>query len=125
MHVWPSTDRPPARPAQRKIGEVTKERPHAISGGFDLRDATTSPDGRVVIASHSGYQPHGLVVIDTRTQKEIQHIDLKTVWLGMTWTPDGHTLFIPGGNATGIKKIENSAAPIYEFQYKNGRLELT
>jgi len=135
----------PTQPAQRKIGEVTKEKPHSIPGGFDLPngwrispvgkvvasygdltlDATTSPDGKVVIASHSGYQPHGLVVIDTKTRKEIQHIDLKTVWLGMTWAPDGHTLFIPGGNSTGAKKIAGSAAPIYEFQYKNGRLEET
>jgi hypothetical protein len=34
------------------------------------------------------------VVIDTKTQKEVQQIDLKTVWLGMTWSPDGHTLFV-------------------------------
>src|SRR6266702_1570296 len=129
----------------RIIGEATKERPQSIPGGFNLPngwrispagkaidtygdltlDATTSPDGRVVIASHSGYLPHGLVVIDTKTQKEVQHIDLKTVWLGMTWSPDGHTLFIPGGNATGAKNIAGSAAPIYEFQYRNGRLDET
>src|SRR3984885_3121326 len=132
------------RPA-RIIGEATKERPQSIPGGFNLPngwrispagkaidtygdltlDATTSPDGSIVIASHSGYLPHGLVVIDTKTQKEVQHIDLKTVWLGMTWSPDGHTLFIPGGNATGAKNIAGSAAPIYEFQYRNGRLEET
>ena len=78
-----------------------------------------------MIASHSGYLPHGLVVIDTKTQKEVQRIKLKTVWLGMTWSPDGHTLFIPGGNATGTKDIAGSAAPIYEFQYRDGRLEET
>jgi YVTN family beta-propeller protein len=129
----------------RAIGEATKERPQSIPGGFNLPngwrispagkaidtygdltlDATTSPDGRVVIASHSGYLPHGLVVIDTKTQKEVQHIDLKTVWLGMTWSPDGHTLFVPGGNATGAKNIAGSAAPIYEFQYRDGRLDET
>jgi hypothetical protein len=74
------------RPA-RIIGEATKERPQSIPGGFNLPngwrispagktidtygdltlDATTSPDGRIVIASHSGYLPHGLVVIDTKT----------------------------------------------------------
>jgi YVTN family beta-propeller protein len=138
--VKPTNQRP-----GRSIGEATKERPQSIPGGFNLPngwrispagkavdtygdltlDATTSPDGRIVIASHSGYLPHGLVVIDTKTQKEVQHIDLKTVWLGMTWSPDGHSLFIPGGNATGAKNIAGSAAPIYEFQYRNGRLDET
>jgi YVTN family beta-propeller protein len=40
----------------------------------------------------------------------------------MTWSPDGHTLFVSGGNATGAKNIAGSAAPIYEFQYAGGRL---
>jgi YVTN family beta-propeller protein len=129
--------------SQRPIGQPTKELPKSIPGGFDLPngwritpagkaidtlgdltlDASTSPDGRIVVASHSGYLPHGIVVIDTKTQKEIQNIPLKTVWLGMTWSPDGHTLFIPGGNATGAKNIAGSAAPIYEFHYENGRLD--
>jgi YVTN family beta-propeller protein len=137
--------KPTIQRSVRTIGEATRDQPQSIPGGFNLPngwrispagkaidsygdltlDATTSPDGRVVIASHSGYLPHGLVVIDTKTQKEVQRIDLKTVWLGMTWSPDGHTLFIPGGNATGAKNIAGSAAPIYEFQYRNGRLDET
>ena len=128
--------------APRTIGQPTKEQPKYIPGGFDLpngwritpagkaidtlEDLTlnmvTSPDGKIVIASHSGYLPHGIVVIDTKTQKEIQHIDLKTTWLGMTWSPDGHTLYVSGGNATGTKGIAGSSAPIYEFHYENGRL---
>jgi YVTN family beta-propeller protein len=139
------TAKPTIQRPVRTIGEATKEGPQSIPGGFNLPngwrispagkaidtygdltlDATTSPDGRVVIASHSGYLPHGLVVIDTKTQKEVQHIDLKTVWLGMTWSPDGHTLFVPGGNATGAKNIAGSAAPIYEFEYSDGRLDET
>lgn len=131
------------KPAQqRTVGEATKERPHTIPSGFDLpngwritpagkpidtlEDMTlkmvTSPDGRIVVASHSGYQPHGIVVLDTKSQREIQHIELKTTWLGMTWSPDGHSLFVSGGNATGAKRIAQSAAPIYEFHYDNGRL---
>ena len=60
-----------------------------------------SPDGKIVVANHSGYLPHGLEVFDTKTQKQIQHIELKTTWLGMTWSPDGHTLYVSGGNASG------------------------
>lgn len=126
----------------RTIGEATSERPQSIPDGFNLpngwritpagkaidtlEDMTlnmvTSPDGRIVVASHSGYQPHGIVVLDTKTQREIQHIELKTTWLGMTWSPDGHSLYVSGGNATGAKKIAQSAGPIYEFRYENGRL---
>ena len=70
--------------------------PHATPGGFDLANGwhitpagkaigtedlvlklVTAPDGRAVIASHSGYNPHGVVVIDAKTQEPIQRIGLK------------------------------------------------
>ncbi len=124
------------------IGLPTKQGPQKISDGFDLPNGwritpagkaiatiedlvlnlVPSPDGRIVIASHSGYLPHGIDVFDTRTQKVTQHIELKSTWLGMTWSPDGHTLFVSGGNATGAKNIAQSAAPVYEFSYSGGRL---
>jgi YVTN family beta-propeller protein len=127
---------------QRNIGQPTKQSPKHIPGGFDLPNGwritpagkavatiedlvlnlVVSPDGRIVIASHSGYLPHGIDVIDTKTQKLTQHIELKSTWLGMTWSPDGHTLYVSGGNATGAKNIAGSAAPIYEFSYADGRL---
>ncbi len=132
----------PSKATERVIGEPTQERPHAIPNGFDLPNgwritpagksiatlgdmvlnAVVSKDGRVVVASHSGYTPHGLVVFDVKTQKVVQAIPLKTTWLGMTWSADGHTLYVSGGNATGEKKVEQSAAPIYEFHYSDGRL---
>jgi YVTN family beta-propeller protein len=134
----------PASPAAapRVIGLPTKQLPKVIPGGFDLPNGwritpagkpiaelndlvlnmVVSKDGRIVVASHSGYQPHGIDVLDVRTQKPIQHIDLKTTWLGMTWSPDGKTLFVSGGNATGAKNIAGTPAPIYEFAYSNGRL---
>ena len=110
----------------RSIGEPTKQLPNYIAGGFDLPNGwritpagkaiatiedlvlnlVVSPDGRIVIASHSGYLPHGIDVFDVKTQKQTQHIELKTTWLGMTWSPDGHTLYVSGGNATGAKKID-------------------
>jgi YVTN family beta-propeller protein len=138
----PPLSQPAGSVIPHTTGESTKRLPKYIPGGFDLpngwritpagkaidslEDLTlnmvTSPDGKVVVASHSGYLPHGIVVLDTKTQKEIQHIELKTTWLGMTWSPDGHTLYVSGGNATGAKGIKGSAAPIYEFHYENGRL---
>jgi YVTN family beta-propeller protein len=83
----------------------------------------TSPDDRVVIGSHSGYNPHGLVVADQQSEEALQRIKVKTTWLGMAWSPDGRTLYVSGGNANGKKKIAPSLAPIYEFAYANGKLD--
>src|ERR1700730_15248907 len=126
-------DQPSQPGPQRNIGEPTQQRPNYIPGGFDLPNGwrithagkaiatiedlmlnlVVSPDGRIVVASHSGYLPHGIDVFDVKSQKQIQHIELKTTWLGMAWSQDGHTLYVSGGNATGAKTITQSAAPIY------------
>jgi len=126
----------------RTIGEATQQNPKYIEGGFDLPNgwritpagkpiatigdwvlnAVVSPDGKIVVATHSGYQPHGIDIIDVKTRKLVQEIPLKTTWLGLAWSPDGHTLYVSGGNATGAKKIAGGMAPIYEFAYKDGRL---
>jgi len=126
----------------RPIGEATQKNPKYILGGFDLPNGwritpagkaiatiedmvlntVISPDGKIIVATHSGYLPHGIDVIDVKTRKLIQQIPLKTTWLGLTWSSDGHTLYVSGGNATGAKNIAGSMAPIYEFTYKNDRL---
>ncbi len=87
------------------VGQATQQLPHTIAEQSDLPngwritpagkpiaevndlvlDMTVSKDGKVVIASHSGYQPHGIDVIDVKTQKVIQHIELKTTWLGFAY----------------------------------------
>jgi len=126
----------------RTIGNPTKQLPHPFTDGSDLPngwrvtpagktiatvndlviDITRSPDGKVVIANHAGYMPHGLDVFDVQTQKLVQHIELKSTWLGNAWSSDGHTLYVSGGNSTGAKKIAGSPSPIYEFHYSDGRL---
>src|ERR1700744_614111 len=126
----------------RPIGEATQQNPKYISGGFDLPNGwritpagkaiatiedmvlntVVSPDGKIIVATHSGYLPHGIDVIDVKTRKLVQQIPLKTTWLGLAWSPDGHNLYVSGGNATGAKNIAGSMAPIYEFTYKDGRL---
>lgn len=115
--------------------------PRTIPGGFDLPNGwritpagkpivetedmvlklSIAPDGRAVIATHAGYNPHGLVVIDTRTHAATQRIGLKSAWLGLAWSADGKTLYASGGNANG-NKVKPTLAPIYEFSYADGRL---
>ncbi len=121
---------------------VLAQLPHATPNGFDLANGwritpvgkaigtedmvlklVTSPDGRVAIASHSGFNPHGIVVIDAKTQEPVQRIGLKSTWMGMAWSRDGKTLYVSGGNANSVEGTEPpSRAPIYEFSYANGRL---
>jgi YVTN family beta-propeller protein len=133
---------PEMRTPLRPIGEATQQKPKHIESGFDLPNgwritpagtaiATTgdlvlnavlSPDGKVIVATHSGYQPHGIDVIDVKTRKVVQQIPLKATWLGLAWSSDRHALYVSGGNATGAKRIPWSMAPIYEFAYKDGRL---
>jgi YVTN family beta-propeller protein len=115
--------------------------PHATGSGFALPNGwsispagrsvgtedmvlklVTAPDDKVVIGSHSGYNPHGLVTVDEQSEEAIQRIHMPTTWLGMAWSPDGKTLYVSGGNANGQKKIMSSLAPIYEMSYSNGRL---
>ena len=115
--------------------------PQPVPGGFELPNGwritpagkhiadtedmvlkiTAAPDGRAVIATHAGYNPHGLVVIDPRTHQVVQRIGLKSTWLGLAWARDGKTLYVSGGNANG-NKVKPTLAPIYEFTYNAGRL---
>jgi YVTN family beta-propeller protein len=133
-----------ARPggAPGPVGQARKQLPHSIQGGFDLPNGwritpagkpiavlndlvlnmVVSEDGRIMVANHSGYQPHGIDVIDVSTSKVAQQIELPSTWLGMTWSPDGKTLYVSGGNASGAKNEESSVAPIYELSYSDGKL---
>jgi hypothetical protein len=79
-----------------------------------------SPDGRSVVALHAGFNPHGLVVVDSQTDEVVQRIPLNTAWVGMAWSPDGKRLYVSGGNANGKKT--QIRAPIYVFGYRDGRL---
>jgi YVTN family beta-propeller protein len=127
--------------APREIGVPTTETPHVIPGGFDLPSGwritpastpvaetgdwvlklSLAPDGRALVALNGGYQPHGLTVIDPATHKAVQHIALRSAWLGMSWAADGKSLFVSGGNATG-DGVKPERGPIYVFGYAAGRL---
>ena len=106
------------------------------SMGDLITNLTVSPDGRILVSVNSGYLPHGIDVFDARTQKHLQRIELRSTFLGMAWSPDGHSLYVSGGNAKwtpdfhtqyrdnlpGSSNKDVAGAPIYEFSYDNGRL---
>ncbi len=82
-----------------------------------------SPDGRVLVALHGGFNPHGLVVVDTRSREALQRIPLRSAFLGMTWSPKGDRLYVSGGNSTS--RANPQRAVVYEFRYADGKLSET
>src|SRR5580700_4865558 len=122
------------------VSVLMAQAPHPIPSGYSLPNGwritpigkaiptedlilnlTQSKDERIVIAQHGGFNPHGLLVIDTATQEAVQHIGLESAWLGMAWSHDGSKLFVSGGNASGPKHV-SSVAPIHVFDYANAKL---
>jgi YVTN family beta-propeller protein len=85
-----------------------------------IMNLVPTPDGKRMVALHSGYNPHGLLVIDIAKREAVQRIPLPTSWLGLAWHPKGKQLYVSGGNASRTKK--KNPAPIYTFEYSNGRL---
>lgn len=85
-----------------------------------LLNQQISPDGVVVVATHGGFNPHGLVVVNVKSREATQRIPLKSAFLGLSWSSSGDRLFVSGGNATS--RSEPGRAVIYEFTYADGKL---
>src|SRR5271166_2054155 len=81
--------------ASAQIPQATSGGGYALPNGWRLTpvgksiptadmvlNAVASPDGAAVIAMQAGYNPHGLVVIDTKTEEAVQRIPLKSAWYG-------------------------------------------
>jgi YVTN family beta-propeller protein len=121
------------------LGTIFGQAPHPIAGGYSLPNGwritpvgkaiptedlilnlTASPDGRVVIAQHGGFNPHGLMVIDAKTEEAVQRIGLTSAWLGIAWSHDGSKLYVSGGSAAHPR--HPAVAPIYVFDYAKGRI---
>jgi YVTN family beta-propeller protein len=133
---------PPASTSVSPLNEQGNRLPRRFAGGVDLPNGwritpagkaigtigdlvtnlVVSPDGRMVIALNSGFQPHGLNLFDIKTHQQTQQIELPSTWLGMAWSSDGQRLYVSGGNRSGYYNRADPVAPIYEFSYANGRL---
>ncbi len=101
----------------RAVGEAPQQSPKYIQGGFNLPNGwritpagkaiatiedlvlntVVSPDGKIIVATHSGHLPHGIDVTDVKPRTLVQQIPLKTTWLGFAWSSDGHTLYVSSG----------------------------
>ncbi len=79
-----------------------------------------APDGKAMVALHSGFNAHGLVVVDAKTDEATQRIGMKSAWYGLAWSTDGTKLYASGGN--GVSRRDPTVAPISVYQYANGQL---
>ncbi len=84
-----------------------------------ITNLVPTPDGSAIIAVTSGYNPHGLVVIDAKTHEARQRIALPTTFMGLAFNPAGDRLYVSGGNHTRGK---DARAPVYVFGYAGGKL---
>ncbi|MBI2687259.1 MAG: beta-propeller fold lactonase family protein [Acidobacteria bacterium] len=98
---------------------ITPAGKHVVTSDYVL-NLTTAPGDQQIVALHSGYNPHGVLVIDPKNVEITQRTPLKSSWFGMAWAPGGKTLYISGGNAES--RQNPTAAPVYGFAYANGRL---
>ena len=95
---------------------------HGVTSDY-LLNVVEAPDGQAVVGLHCGFNPHGLVVLTPGTWEITQRVPLRSAWFGLAWNPQGSRLYVSGGNASGGSKPE--AAPVYAFDYHDGRLAET
>ncbi|MGH9667873.1 MAG: bifunctional YncE family protein/alkaline phosphatase family protein [Bryobacteraceae bacterium] len=69
-------------------------------------------DGKYLVAMNAGIQPPSLSILDVASQREVQRVPVPDAWLGLTFSPDGKSLYVGGG----------SRASVFEFRFSDGNL---
>jgi len=73
-----------------------------------------SPDRSQLIVLLNGWREQGIQVVDRSSGRVVQKISLPAVFLGMTFSPDGKSLYVSGGNADVV----------YRFNWTDGHATL-
>jgi DNA-binding beta-propeller fold protein YncE len=75
---------------------------------------TLSPEKDRVIVLLNGWREQGIQVVDRASGRVLQTIPLPAVFLGITFSPDGKSLYVSGGNEDVI----------YRFDWQGGQATL-
>ena len=75
---------------------------------------TLSPEKDRVIVLLNGWREQGIQVVDRASGRVLQTIPLPAVFLGITFSPDGKSLYVSGGNEDVI----------YRFDWHSGQATL-
>lgn len=80
---------------------------------FPMREVS-SPDGKYLLVLNGGYNPPSISVVNAADRHEVQRQPVPDAWLGLTFAPNGKTVYVGGG----------SKARVYEFAFdaSSGRL---
>ena len=70
-------------------------------GNFPLA-MVASPEGDRLVLLLCGWRQQGIQVVDRATGEIVQTIEQPAAFIGLTFSPDGKTLFASGGNDDGI-----------------------
>jgi YVTN family beta-propeller protein len=73
-----------------------------------------SPDKSRVVVLLNGWREQGIQVVERTSGRVLQKVTLPAVFLGMTFSPDGKSLYVSGGNEDVI----------YRFDWANGTATL-
>jgi YVTN family beta-propeller protein len=79
-------------------------------GNFPLA-MVASPDGKQLALLLNGYRQRAVQVIDRASGEVLQTLDQGAAFLGLTFSPDGKTLFASGGDEDVV----------YVYRWENGR----
>ena len=73
-----------------------------------------SKDGKYLLVLNGGYNPPSITVLQADTMQEVGRTPVADAWLGLTFSPDGKSVYVGGG----------SKASVFEFSWDNGKLQL-
>lgn len=68
-----------------------------------------SPDKRYMAVLHGGYNPPSVAILDPATMKQISRVELPDAWLGLSFSPDGKSLYVGGGARAMVYAMSVSA----------------
>ena len=78
-------------------------------GSFPLA-AVLSPDSAHLLLLLNGWRQQGVQVVDRRTGAVVQTADQPAAFIGLTFAPDGRTVYASGGNTDVVYRYRWSAA---------------
>lgn len=76
---------------------------------------TLSPSGREIVVLLNGWREQGVQVLDRGSGRVVQTLPQAAAFLGLSFSPDGRTLYASGGNQDVI----------YRYAWVDGRAQLT
>ncbi len=71
--------------------------------------AVLSKDGKYLLVLNAGYNQPSITVLDVKSMRPVGSVSLPDAWLGMSFTPDGKTLYVGGASQACIYALSFSA----------------